>query len=280
MIYKNWSDEFGKRLENITKIPADTFKFCFEYKQTIAENKYICCDDTGIFPLSVVNDRYTHRLFPISLLDAEYLQSTKLLNQREEFFNFYGIKKINNARYDLIVPLMNNFAEHKKSLERIGRCYSKCSNATKYEIWSSIVKPPNFEDLTKQYSKYWENKKEEPLNYHRFNLFLDTICKLSRTYTVIVTLDGIAVACAYFEVNGKELYWHETIRYTEGEIYSKLAIGNYILLLALEHICYPHNLTLNLGVSWFEYKKHWHPTQVGVCGIDFIDPNQKVFTLM
>lgn len=270
MIYRNWSDEFGKQIEAITGIESWYYKECFEYKNKILpqEEKMFVVEDNFILPLVIVKDRYTKKNIPILLGDAGLNQTDLLLNQPEELFTKNNLKIISNARQDLVVNLKNSFSEHKKELQRVGRCYNKCGLFNTI-IHNGMYLEEHHRQLVDDYSKYWEAKQEEPLIYEVFHHFVNQVERLSECYTFEVKEGDKTLALAYFEIYNNEVYWHETVRDVTTE-YEKYSVGNYVLLKALEELCYTKKLPLNLGVSWFDYKVHWHPTVKNVRGLSYI----------
>lgn len=270
MLYKDWSEEFGNRLESMTGIQSWFYKEYYE-KSLVDIEKYIIAEEDFILPVLLLKDKYTSESIPVVMGDADFNQTQLLLNQPEKCFKRNGFEIIECSRKDLVVPLQSSFQEHKKSLSRVARHYNKCDTNLKYYIYSGLLLDDTHKELVELYSKYWEAKKETPINFVYFKHFLGQVDNLSpnNTYTIIVEDNGKTLALAYFEIINNEVYWHETIRDVSEE-YEKFAIGNYVLLVALKEFCYPRNIPLNLGVSWFDYKKHWHPIEKNIRGIKFI----------
>lgn len=270
MIVNEWSDEIGSRLEKITGIESWYFKECFDYKNKILpdETKYFIVEDDFILPVVEVVDRYTKKRIPVVLADASLNQVDLFLNQDASAFERNNLKVIPNARQDYVVNLMGSFAEHKKSLERIGRCYNKCETRFRTIIHNEMYIQEEHRELCDTYSNYWVNKGEEYFYYDLFFHFIKQVERVSETFTIEIKDYNKTLALAFFEVVNNEIYWHETVRTTD-EAYGKFAVGNYVLLKALE-ICYERKLPLNLGVSWFDYKLHWHPSVKEVRGLSFI----------
>lgn len=271
MIVKEWSNEIGSRLEKITGIESWYFKECFDYKNKILpdELKYFIVEDDFILPLVEVIDRYTKKRMPIVLTDACLNQADLFLNQDSYAFERNNLKIIPNARQDYIVNLMDNFTEHRKSLQRIGRCYNKCEDNFETIVHKGMYLQEEHRELCDMYSNYWVNKGEEYFYYDMFLHFIKQVERVSETFTIEIKKNDKTLALAFFELVNNAIYWHETVR-TLDVNYEKFSIGNYVLLKALEDLCYELRLPLNLGVSWFDYKLHWHPSVKEVRGLSFI----------
>lgn len=272
MIYREWSDEFGKRLQEITGIESSFFKLCFyDTSSTVPEYKYFIVEDDFILPIVEVIDRYTKTKIPIVLGDAFLNQADLFFNQNLEKLTNYNLKVIPNSRQEYVVPLLSNFNEYKRSVSRVSRCFNKCKNKLEHYIYKGMHIGEEHIELCKQYSKYWFNKDNTYTFTYEFAYnHLKQLEKVSPCYTIEIKDDYKTLALGYFEIINNNVYWHKTIRNVSEE-YEKFSVGNYVLLKALEELCYPKQLPLNLGVSWFDYKKHWHPVEKQIRGISFIN---------
>lgn len=256
MIYTTWSNEFGERLEAITGIKSEWFEEDFHYLNENTPNHlhYICCSDNGILPITEVDDKYTGNRIPTITMEHYRLEIRKLFTQPKELFDEHNLKIIDNGFYHYVVYLKDNFNEHKKSLSLVSRHYNKCSKNTSYNIIKGFSKE-GLEAISEGYASYWIKKGGEPCHYLGY-LYLEDIVD----YTIQVKYEGNIICIAYFQVDkeNNELYWHQTVRSTDSK-YDNLSVGNYVLLKALEDICYPNGFKFNLGLSWFDYKKIWSP---------------------
>lgn len=269
-VCEEWNEELGARLEKETGIPSALFKLEFDNPLKAYSKCYFLYDKRGVLPICEIKDKYSENIIPILALNATILEMDYFFKLPKEFYKDAGIRIEEKGRYDLVVPLQSSFREHCKSLERISRCFNKCQREFNFSIYKGIAHyPDNFSHLIEVYSEYWIKKGDFPLIEDNFKYCQDFIASKNEYYTIEVMDKDRCLAVAYFQVSNGELYWHETIRDTD-ETYSKFAVGNYILLLALKHLCYPNNWNLNLGVSWYDYKKHWHPIEVPVKEIRYV----------
>ena len=265
MIYKDWSSEIGCTLERITGIESNFYREYFEYVKEIYKPEKILFISEEQFLLPVV---VTTTGVAYVLGDIDLLHSGSLLKQKISGLEAYGFEVIDNARQEYVIQLQDSFNANLKSLERVGRCYSKCSKFTS-NIYNDIVLKDEHEGFYDKYLEYWKNRGEITPSFSIFRGCLLQMSHLSKTYTIEINHNDTLLALGYFIVYDGELRWYETLR-TLDESYSKYSVGNYILLVAMRDICYKFGYNLNLGVSWFDYKKHWHPVLKDIRGISII----------
>lgn len=271
MIYKDWSNEFGVRLQEITGIEASYFKEIYDYRNQVLPqyNKYIISDGSFILPIIEGVDRYTNTKLPYVFCDSDLNQVDLLFNQEPSMFEKYNLKILENARQDYVIPLKDSFESHKKELSRVSRYYNKCSKLFQVSLHRGMFLEEQHKNLCDNYAQYWVNKGDEPVYYCRLKSFLNQVNRLSECYTIEVIDEDTTIALAYFEIINNEVYWHATIRSLDCK-YEKLAIGNFVLLEGLNRLSYCKNSAMNLGVSWYSYKEIWHPVKKNVRGLSYI----------